>query len=147
MTLVKWNNRPATRGFDSLFNEFFNNLPGSFANGWKEDALHFPPVNIHETKDAYHLEMNVPGRSKEDFTVSVENGLLTIGFEEKQENKQEEYKTLRREFSFRSFKRSFQVEDTINVDGVQARYENGLLKLLLPKKEQVKENNKQITVQ
>lgn len=147
MTMVKLNNRPVSRGFDHLFNDFLNVFPGTWANGWKDDSLHFPPVNIHETKDAYHLEMNVPGRSKEDFAVTFENGLLTIAFEEKQEAKQEDYKTLRREFSFRSFKRSFQVEDTINVDGVQARYENGLLKLLLPKKEQVKENNKQITVQ
>jgi HSP20 family protein len=147
MTMVKLNNRPAGRNFDNLFNDLFSTFPAAWGNNWKEDSLNFPPVNIHETKDAFHLEMNVPGRSKEDFKISVENGLLSIGFEEKQENKEEDYKTLRREFSFRSFKRSFQVEDTINVENIQARYENGLLKLLLPKKEQVKDNNKQIVVQ
>jgi len=147
MTMVKLNNRPVDRNFDNLFNNLFNTFPAAWGNNWKEDSLNFPPVNIHETKDAFHLELNVPGRSKEDFKIAVENGLLTIGFEEKQENKEEDYKTLRREFSFRSFKRSFQVEDTINVENIQARYENGLLKLLLPKKEQVKENNKQIVVQ
>ena len=147
MTMVKLNNRPVGKTFDNLFNELFNGIPANWGNAWKEDGLHFPPVNIHETKDAYHLELNAPGRTKEDFKVSVENGTLSIAFEEKEENKQEDYKTLRREFSFRSFKRNFQVDDDINVENVAARYENGVLKLLLPKKEQVKENNKQITVQ
>ena len=147
MTMVKINNSPAGRNFDNLFNDLFGTFPATWATNRKDESLNFPAVNIHETKDAFHLEMNVPGRSKEDFKISVENGLLTVGFEEKQENKEEDYKTLRREFSFRSFKRSFQVEDTINVDKIQARYENGLLKLLLPKKEQVKEDNKQIVVQ
>ncbi len=124
-----------------LYSDYRVTLVGA---GWSFIIQH---LNTHETKDAFHIEMNVPGRTKEDFKIAVENGLLTIGFEEKQENKDEDYKTLRREFSFRSFKRSFQVEDTINVENIQARYENGLLKLLLPKKEQVKENNKQIVVQ
>lgn len=147
MTTVKLNNRPVVKNFDNLFNELFNNLPASWGETWKDDNFHFPPVNIHETKGAYHLELNVPGRSKEDFNISVEDGQLIISFEQKEESKQEDYKTIRREFNFRSFKRSFVVDDTVNTDDIQARYENGLLKLLLPKKEQVKEGNKQITVQ
>lgn len=144
--MVKVNNRPIANTFDNLLTELFDNLPKTWGNSWKDDALHFPPVNIHETKEAYHLELNVPGRNKEDFTVSVEDGLLIIGFEQKKETSPEDYKTIRREFSFRSFKRSFQVDDTVQTENIQARYENGILKLLLPKKEQVKENNKQITV-
>jgi HSP20 family protein len=147
MTMVKLNNRPAAKNFDSLFNDLFNSFPSVWGTGIKDDGFYGPAANVHETKDAYHLELNAPGRNKEDFKITVENGLLTIAFEQKTEDKQEDYKTIRREFTFKSFKRSFQVDETIDVDSVQARYENGVLKLLLPKKEQQKPDNKQITVQ
>ena len=143
MTLVKVNNRP----FGNLFNELLNEIPGA-ARSFGQDLLAFPQTNIHETPDAYHLELNVPGRSKEDFKIQVEQGLLTVSFDKKEEAAQsEEYKTIRREFEFRSFKRSFSVDDKINVDGIQAKYENGVLKLLLPKKEEKKESVRQINVQ
>jgi len=142
MTLVKFKN-PVSKTFDNLFDEFFNNFP---AQG-KDESFGFPPVNIYETKDGYHLEMNVPGRNKEDFKIQVENGLLTISYEKKEENKSEDSKTVRREFSYRNFKRSFSVDDSIQVENIQAKYENGLLKLYLPKKEQEKETTKQISVQ
>ena len=146
MTMVKLNNRPAVNNFDSLFNELFNSFPSSW-NGVTKEGNSFPAINVHETKDAYHLELNAPGRSKEDFKIQLENGQMVISFEQKQEEQKEDYKTLRREFSFKSFKRSFTVDENVDVDNIQARYENGILKLLLPKKEQVKPENKQITVQ
>ncbi|RYG00633.1 MAG: Hsp20/alpha crystallin family protein, partial [Chitinophagaceae bacterium] len=114
------------------------------------------PVNIHETKDGYHLEFNAAGRNKEDFKVEVEKGLLTISFEAKEvkaeettENKQAEtdYKTVRREFKISSFKRSFNVDEKVDVDNIQAKYENGILKVFLPKKEVVAVTGKQINVQ
>jgi len=141
MTLVKVNNTPA-RSLANFVDEFFGELPA-----FRESSLNFPPVNIHETADAYHLELNAPGRSKEDFKLAIENGLLTVGFEKKEETKTQEYKTIRKEFSYRSFKRSFNLDDKIDAGAVQAKYENGVLKLYLPKKEQVKESTKQITIQ
>ena len=143
MTLVKVNNS-AVKPFGQLFDEFFNDLP-SFGRHWT-GGFEFPPVNIHETKEAYHLELNVPGRNKEDFKLNIENGLLTISFEKKEESKSEEYKTIRREFSYRSFSRSFNVDKNVDAAKIQAKYENGLLKILLPKKEESKEATKQITV-
>jgi HSP20 family protein len=140
MTLVKVNNNGG-RGLSQLVDEFFQGFPV------KDESFGFPPVNIHETTDAYHLELSAPGRSKEDFKLNLDNGQLTISFEKKEETRTEEYKTIRKEFSFRSFKRSFNLDDRINVEGIQAKYENGVLKLLLPKKEQVKETVKQISVQ
>ena len=96
---------------------------------------------------AYHLELNAPGRSKEDFKIQVEQGLLTISFEKKEENTQpDDYKTIRREYEFKSFKRSFSVDDKIAVEGIQAKYENGVLKLLLPKKEESKPSARQINI-
>jgi HSP20 family protein len=140
MTLVKVNNN-GHRGLSQLVDEFLQGFPV------KEENFGFPPVNIHETTDAYHLELSAPGRSKEDFKLALDNGQLTISFEKKEETRTEEYKTIRKEYSFRSFKRSFNLDDRIDTNGIQAKYENGVLKLLLPKKEQVKESVKQINVQ
>jgi len=143
MSIVKFNHVPVQK-FGNLFDEFFNELPSFSGKEWNNWS--FPPVNIHETPDAYHVELSVPGRSKEDFNVNVENGLLTVSFEKKEETKNEDYKTVRREFSFRSFKRSFNLDERIDAEKIQAKYENGLLKLLLPKKEETKESAKQITI-
>jgi HSP20 family protein len=143
MSIVKFNHAPQ-RAFTNLFDELFNELPAFTGKEWNNWS--FPPVNIHETADAYHVELSVPGRSKEDFKVNIENGLLTISFEKKEEAKNEDYKTVRREFSFRSFKRSFNLEDHIDAEKIEAKYENGLLKLHLPKKEETKEATKQITI-
>ena len=142
MTLVKVNNRP----FGNLFSDFLNEFPVA-ARSFGQDLFAFPQTNIHETPEAYHLELNVPGRSKEDFKIQVEQGLLTISYEKKEESTQtDEYKTLRREFEYKSFKRSFSVDDKIDVDGIQAKYENGILKLLLPKKAESKPSAKQINI-
>ena len=143
MTLVKFNNRPVNRVFNSVFDDLLNQFPAT----WKDSSLHFPPVNIHETADAYHVELSAPGLNKEDFQVKVEDGLLTISYEQKEETRSEEYKTVRREFSQRSFKRSFTVEDQVNVDNIEAKYDQGVLKLRLPKKEQAKPAVKQISIQ
>ncbi len=143
MTLVKVNNN-GHRSLSNFVDEFFQGFP---AGPGREESFGFPPVNIHETADAYHLELSAPGRSKEDFKLGLDNGQLTVAFEKKEENKTEEYKTIRKEFSFKSFKRSSNLDDRIDADGIQAKYENGVLKLLLPKKAQVKESTKQITIQ
>jgi HSP20 family protein len=143
MTLVKVNNN-GHKTLSSFVDEFFQGFP---AGAGRDESFGFPPVNIHETADAYHLELSAPGRSKEDFNLSLDNGQLTIGFDKKEETKTEDYKTIRKEFSFRSFKRSFNLDDRIDTNGIQAKYDNGVLKLYLPKKEQVKEATKQITIQ
>ena len=140
MTLVKRNYRT----FDNLFEELFNNIPAAWG---KEAGWNVPPVNIHETEDAYHLELVAPGLAKEDFKVNLEKGLLTISFEKKNEAENKEYKTHRREFSATSFKRSFTVDDKVNAEAIQAKYDNGVLKLFLPKKEEVKALPKEITIQ
>ena len=142
MTLVKVNNRP----FGNLFNDLLNEFPVS-ARSFGQEFLAAPQTNIHETPEAYHIELNAPGRSKEDFKISAEKGLLTISFEKKEETTQEDgYKIIRREFEYKSFKRSFTIDDKIDVDGIQAKYENGVLKLLLPKKEESKPSAKQISI-
>ncbi len=141
MTLVKVNNH---KPFSNLVDELFNEFPA--LGKWTNESYNFPPVNIHETSEAYHLELNAPGRDKEDFKVNVEDGLLTISYEKKEETKSEGYKTVRREFSYRSFKRSFNLDQNVDATGIQAKYENGVLKLLVPKKEEAKQGSRQINI-
>ena len=145
MTTIKFNRQPLQKSFNSLLDEFFNEVPVKWGKDW--NGQYAPTVNIHETDEAFHLEMNAPGRNKEDFKISVEENVLTISFEKKEEKENESYKTLRREFSFESFKRSFNLGEEINAENIQAKYENGVLKLFLPKKPVVKESAKQISIQ
>ena len=140
--LVKVNNRPLHRTFNSFFDEFFNELPAKLESKWQG-----PAVNIHENENAYTMEFNVPGRSKEDFQINLENGLLTVSFEKKAENKTDDQKMIRREFSYQSFKRSFNLDENIDTDNIQAKYENGILVLTLPKKEEAKPSKKEISIQ
>lgn len=142
MTFVKFNNHPVRKTIDTVFDELFNNLPST----WSESS-NAPAANIHEDKTGFHIELSAPGLSKEDFNVNIEKDLLTISYEKKEENKSEEYKTVKREFSQRSFKRSFSLNDQVDTDSIQAKYENGILKLFLPKKEEVKPSSKQINIQ
>jgi len=146
MTFVKVNNGATHKGFNNFVDEFLNEFPAFGGKEWNKEKWGSAPVNIHETAGAFHLELNAPGRSKEDFKLNVENGLLTISFEKKEENKTEEHKTIRKEFSAHSFKRSFNFDDQIDIEKIQAKYENGLLKLFLPKKEKVSENTRQINI-
>src|SRR5579872_7210129 len=143
MTLVKVNNN-GHKSLTSFVDEFFQGFPAGLS---REESFGFPPVNVHETAEAYHLELAAPGRTKEDFKLTVDNGQLVVSFEKKEETKTEDYKTIRKEFSFKSFKRSFDLDDQVDANGIQAKYENGVLKLLLPKKEQAKESAKQISIQ
>ena len=139
-TLAKRNYRT----IDNVFDEFFNNLPSVWGreNGWN-----VPPVNIHETSEGFHLELVAPGLKKDDFKVALDKGMLTISYEKKTENESNEYKTHRREFNVTSFKRSFRIDDIINAESIQAKYEDGFLKLYLPKKEEVKVLPKEINIQ
>jgi HSP20 family protein len=143
MTQLKFNNRPVVR-FDNFFNEFFN-MP-SVWNNPSTDVTSLPAANVTETPTAFQLELNVPGRNKEDFKVNIEKDLLTITYEKKEENTAEGVKSIRREFTYNSFKRSFSLDERIDVANIQAKYENGILKIDLPKKEEVKNEPKQISI-
>ena len=144
MTFVKMNH-PAQKNMHSFFDELMQELPSILGKDIKT-GQHLPAVNIVETKEAYHLELNAPGRNKEDFKIEAVKGLLTIGFEKKDAPIAENIKTIRNEFSLQSFKRSFNLDEAIDALAIQAKYENGILKLYLPKKEEVKEAARQISI-
>lgn len=97
-----------------------------------------PPVNISRSDDVYDIEMAVPGFGKEDFKVSVEDGILKISGEHKAEQEKKEKNYTRREFSFSSFERSFRLPEDCNAENVEAKYENGVLHVRVPIKVAVK---------
>ncbi len=138
-------NNPMEKSLNQVFNEIFNGFP----NTWGRDVADGfnLPTNVHETTDGYHLEMLAAGRDKADFKIAVDKGLLTISYEKKEEAKNEDVKTLRREFKLASFKRSFSVDENVNTEDIQAKYENGVLKLYLPKKAEVKTPAKEVNIQ
>jgi HSP20 family protein len=146
MTLVKVNN-PATKTFDGLLNEIFNDLPATFGKTFREDVFSFPPVNIVETENAYILEVSAPGYEKADFSIKLENNLLTVSTEKQEASKTQQVKVVRKEFGIKSFKRSFTLDEKIEATAIEAKYENGILQLNLPKKEVAKATSKEITIQ
>ena len=146
MTFVKVNN-PINKTFDGLMNELFNELPVNFGKSIREDVLHFPPANIIEKADQYKIELAAPGMEKADFNVKLDGKILTIGAEKKAETATENEKMIRKEFGYKSFKRSFTLDEKIDAANISARYENGILTLELPKKEEVKSGAKEITIQ
>lgn len=95
-----------------------------------------PAANVKETETEYVLELAVPGRKKEDFNVEIDNDILTISSEVRNEENKEDDGYTRREFTFSSFKRVFSLPETISLDKINATYEDGILKFVLPKKEE-----------
>lgn len=104
------------------------------------------PVNIKETENGYELHLVAPGLKKEDFKINVDDNVLKISFEHKEENKTEGDKWLRNEYRFRSFKRSFTLNENINAEAITAKYNDGILNVVLPKKEATEKTTKDITV-
>lgn len=146
MTLVKVNN-PITKSFDGIMKDFMNEFPSTISKTFREDVLHFPPVNITDTPSQYLVELAAPGFEKADFNVKLEENILTISTEKKDGVKNEEEKIIRREFGYKSFRRSFTIDEKIDSENIAARYENGILKLELPKKEIMKMGAKEINIQ
>jgi HSP20 family protein len=105
-----------------------------------------PAVNISGGKDQYVLEFSVPGYQKDQFSITSDDGLLTV--KANVENEQEEQGYNRREFSVHSFERAFNMPDDVIIENVNAKYENGILKVVLPKlEEKLKNKEMEIEVQ
>lgn len=145
MTHVKFNRKPFEGTFNNLVDDLFAEFPVLYKNeqNWKGTV----PVNIKETDKNYSIEIVAPGFEKTDFKVSLEQQLLTISAEKKNEVKEENEKQIRKEYSYRSFKRSFTLDEKTDGSKIDAKYVNGVLTLNLPKKEEVKPVVKEINIQ
>lgn len=125
----------------SLFNDFFTRDLWDWGLGNNSSTnTSIPAVNIRETNDNFEVEVAAPGMTKNDFKVQLEGNMLTISSEKENKYEDNEGKYTRREFSYQSFKRSFILpKDVVDANKIQAKYENGLLHLLIPKKEEAKQ--------
>ena len=146
MTYVKVNNQ-LPKNFDGLMKDLFNEIPVQFGKTFREDVLGFPPVNIAESEKTYHLEVAAPGMEKTDFSIKLEGNQLIVTGAKKEEAQNESVKNIRKEFSNKAFKRSFTLDEKIDFENIAAKYENGILKVDLQKKEDSKLAGKEITIQ
>jgi HSP20 family protein len=140
MTLAKFSNNwfPST---PSLFDGFFDGEMMDWnRRNFSSTNSTLPAVNVKENTNAFMIEVAAPGMKKDNFRVDYENGRLTISSELKNKKEEKEGETVtRREFSYQSFQRSFTVtEDVVNAEKISANYNDGILLITLPKREEVK---------
>ena len=141
MTLLK-RNGTLLNPLPVLFDDFLNRDLFNWGNSnFSDTNTTVPAVNIKETAENYEVEVAAPGMTKKDFKVEFDGNNLIISSErshQKEEREDERYS--RKEFSYQSFQRSFNLQkDVVDIEKIQAKYENGLLHLLIPKKEEAKQ--------
>jgi len=147
MTQVKFGNRPFEKSITNMVDELIGGIPVLFNDGYNSiNKNGFVPVNIKDTSTSYVLEVIAPGFEKTDFKINLDDKILTISGEKKTEEKNETDKQIRKEFSYKSFKRSFTIDEGIDATGIEASHVNGVLILNLPKKTEVKEASKEILI-
>lgn len=122
----------------SVFDDFFKPWNDVFDACLTGRLMNIPAVNITEQKDYYLVSLAAPGLKKEDFNIDVDGNMLTISSSKEEKKEEKEARYTRKEYSYSSFERSFTLPDEVNKEKIEARYENGLLKLVLPKKEEAK---------
>jgi HSP20 family protein len=140
--LVKRDNR----GYADPWKDFFD--LDLFSNRLTGRGTSLPAVNICEDEKNYMVDVVAPGFKKSDFKINMEDDLLTISAESKNENKESTGKEYsRREYSYSSFTRSFHLPEDVKTDSINAKYEDGVLKIMIPKSEQKPKSSKQINVE
>jgi HSP20 family protein len=135
--VTRWNPAAAflTREpFSRMLDTFFTDLQGEEVSnrGW------VPPVDIQETEDAYRLQAELPGLTKENIEITLENNVLRLSGERKFEKEVKKESFHRIERTYGTFSRAFTLPQQVNSQGVQASFENGVLTVLVPKAEQAK---------
>ena len=141
MRLVKYNPLNELAFWGNSFNDFFNDS----AFKTKNSESWYPAVDILNEKESVVLNIELPGMKKEDISVKIEDRVLTIEGERKIDNEKTKENYYRRERTYGSFKRSFNLSDDVLIDDVDASFKDGILKLIL-KKDNTKEELKQITI-
>ncbi|ROI06611.1 Hsp20/alpha crystallin family protein [Chryseobacterium sp. G0240] len=138
--LVKrnWN---SNSGLPSIFDDFFNREFFNWGhNNYSATSTTVPSVNIKENGDAYEVQVAAPGMDKNDFEIKLDGNILTISSMKQDSSEKKEENFTRREFSYQSFQRSFELpRDVVDQENINAKYENGLLMLTIPKREDAKQ--------
>jgi HSP20 family protein len=131
MAIIRFN-RP--NALADVFQNFFDSDYSDIFNRRGID----PAANIIEHPDSFELDLAAPGLKKDDFKIHLENSVLTISSEVEDSKEEENKNYTRKEFHYSSFSRSFNLPKTIDLDKIKADYDNGILKVMLPKKDEAK---------
>jgi HSP20 family protein len=141
MTLVKFNNGQKNYGVNPFFNDVFDTL----LNDTKY-VSRVPAVNIAETENDFQIELAAPGLKKEDFKISLDKNVLSVSTEKKTENVEEGKKITKREYNYTAFTRSFTLPESVDHSKIDAEYADGILKLVVAKREEAKFQTREIAV-
>ena len=134
MTLVKYQNP-----VPSLFNRLFDTEFDSFlSKNYSSTNTTLPSVNVKETEEDYQIEFAAPGYKKNDFNIELNNDVLTISSEKVIENEDKDKDYTKKEFSYESFSRSFNLPELVEGEKIKATYKDGILNIVIPKKEEAK---------
>jgi HSP20 family protein len=144
MTLVKFGKDQKNNIVNPFFNDVYSLLNDSFLN--EKLATRTPAVNIAETDTQFEIELAVPGLSKEDIKINLDKNVLSVSADKKTETVDENKKFTKREYSFNSFSRSFNLPESADHSKIEADYTAGILKLTVAKKEEDKFQSREITV-
>lgn len=141
MTIVKYQNQ-----WPGLFDRFFNNdFEGWNRNNFSMTNTTLPSLNIKENKDSFFVEVAAPGFEKSDFKIELNNDLLTISSEKKLSNEVKDGERItKQEFSYQSFSRSFTLPELVDDEKISAKYDNGILSITIPKKEETKQKKQKL---
>jgi len=143
MSLIK---RNETNWLPSVFDDMFKTDWLGGTTNVNSIGTSIPAVNIMESEDGFNVAVAAPGMVKEDFNIELDNDVLTISSEDKKENESTDKngRFTRKEFSYRTFKRAFSLPDSVDNSKISASYNNGVLEIALPKKEEAKVQAKRL---
>lgn len=132
MTLVKFK-KHRLPWYDNMFTDLLG-TDRLLSNDFFREDNWMPAMNIKENDENFEIDIAAPGFNKKDFEITIENGILHLSAEKKEEKEEKEDNFTRKEFSYNSFSRSFTLPENVNdEDNIDAKYKNGILKLTLTK--------------
>jgi HSP20 family protein len=143
MAIVTFNNK-STWDVDRLLKDFFSE---SAVKGFPATFRNDLPVNIYEEPEQFLIELSAPGREKARFNLKLEAESLVISYDSDKEQQEHQPKVLRREFRNNGFKLNFHVDDQVDADQINASYDQGILRVILPKKKPARPVGKTIAIQ
>ncbi|MDX1667130.1 MAG: Hsp20/alpha crystallin family protein [Saprospiraceae bacterium] len=136
MAITRWRNvEYPTTNFSQWIEDFFNDRMDRVYTG---SNLSLPAVNVMERNDEFLLELAAPGMVRDDFNIKVENGVMTISAQHKEEKERDFDDYTRREFNYSTFERRFTLPENVEEEKINAKYENGVLRISIPKLETTK---------
>lgn len=130
MNLIRWNQQP-------MLTDFFEDMERRFFYPFKYEGF-MPAANIVENEKSFNIEIAAPGMKKEDFKLKLENNVLTVSSEKESEKNEEALNYTRKEFMYGAFSRSFTLPKIVETENIKAVYENGILKIEIPKRDEAR---------